>query len=257
MPTAWSGLLGIAVATWVVAWPVRAVEPDPDPGAPPAPSVDPDATDPDAMDPPPSRHGPVRTLGDWGQLANPAIAALIALSEDDSEGLRDLARGCLISVVGTAALKQVFDFTPLGERPSGGEGSFPSGHTSAAMCAPAFLHERYRESRYTAPLLATGGFVAYSRVWARKHHWRDVIASTVLALVVAHNTTERRESDDAPPGDVSAMLGAFSSAPSAPSGVQLGLVEGRRSAGLLELGRWSGPDQPSQGYWGIRVQGSF
>lgn len=263
--TARSGLLGIVVAVWVVASPVDAEEPAPA-ATDPAPAPSPD---PDPKDPPPSRDGPIRKLGDWGQLANPAIAALIAISEDDSEGLRDLARGCLITVVGTSVLKQVFNFTPLGKRPSGGDDSFPSGHASAAMCAPAFVHERYRETRYTAPLTATGGFVAYSRVWARKHRWRDVLASTALALVVAHNTTERHEDDDDEPlGGASARLTGLSSASAVPSGVQLGLVESvgfrqsdprtpTRITGMLELGSWSGPDLSSQRYWGVRIQGSF
>jgi len=217
---------------------------------------------------PRSRRGPIRTLGDWGQFVNPAAAAAISLSEDDPDGLKQLARGCFYTIAGTSVLKRIFNLTPLGERPDGGDNSFPSGHAAAAMCAPAYLHERYEQTRYTAPLTATGAFVMYSRVWARKHAWHDVLASAALAMAVAHNTTSYRSRERKRPS----LTSLSQVPPSAPAtgGVGLLLIErgshitadqegstGRSLEAGLELEPRASADSGTQSYIGFRVQGRF
>jgi len=279
----------LATSASLMAAPVHASEVEPTPSSPATQAADPQSLDPKLS----SRHGLIRKLGDWGQYANPLGAAIVTLSEDDSEGLRQLARGCLITIAGTSVLKRLFNFTPLGERPSGGGNSFPSGHASAAMCAPAFLHVRYGQARYTVPFAASGSFVAYSRVWALKHHWRDVLASTALSLVVAHNTSDRRDDEsDERRRERNAVL---ANASLAPAGAQLGFLrlgmhradetflasqlfpatsglsldtierdliagEARGSArleGLLEIGARPVTDGGTQTYFGLRFEGFF
>ena len=215
----------LALAASTFAWPALGAD---DPGG-------------SLVDPTPlsSRDGPIRTLGDWGQYLNPAAAALIALSEDDPEGAGQLAKGCALTIAATHALKWLFNFTPLGQRPTGGDSGFPSGHTSAAMCAPAFVHARYREARYTLPLAAGGSFVGYSRIWARKHHWRDVLASTALAFAVLHNATERRRDDrDAADRQIAAAQAFGGLGPR-------GLVGDGRAA-LHAISPWEPPLAPSR-----------
>ena len=248
--------------------PVYAVE---EPTAPqPAPEP-PDDGKPD------SRHGPIRRAGDIGMLLNPAAGALIALSEDDPDGLRQLARGCGITVAATSLLKLIFDRTWLGERPDGDRRSFPSGHTSGAMCGAAFVHYRYQENKYTVPLAGVGTFVGYSRMWARKHHLRDVVAGTVLAMAVANNTTHHRSGREERPrrGTPVPMssLSELESAPevqgahlllfeSAPGDPDAALALDTREPGMrggLALGTRGadGRDADPQMYLGLRFDGVF
>jgi membrane-associated phospholipid phosphatase len=69
--------------------------------------------------------------------------------------------------------------------------SFPSAHTSvvAGFCAPlalAALASRRRRVRFLGVLAAAGGtgLMAWARVWAGAHHLSDVVAASLLGLVV-------------------------------------------------------------------------
>ena len=120
------------------------------------------------------------TYGDAMQYALPLGAAGIALARHDHEGLRQLAQGCALTIGGTHLLKWVFDRTSLGRRPDGGTHSFPSGHTSAAMCGAMGLQSRYGNGT-GLPALALATTVGMSRIGEQRHHVRDVAASTLLA----------------------------------------------------------------------------
>jgi hypothetical protein len=228
---------------------------------------------------PDSRHGPIRRAGDYGGILNPVAAGVIALSEDDPDGLRQLARGCGVTVAATSLLKLIFDRTWLGERPDGDRRSFPSGHTSGAMCGAAFVHYRYQDNKYTVPLGSVGVFVGYSRMWARKHHLRDVIAGTALAFAVAHNATHHRSGNEEgrrPPSPVPSLSPSLSpslafAAPDV-SGPHLLLFErggGDPAAELaldtlepgvrggLALGTRRAPESEAQLYLGLRFDGVF
>jgi len=260
-----AGLLALSLIAGPLAAPaapVRAEEP-----AAAEPSREPGDAKPD------SRHGPIRKAGDIGMILNPAVAGVIALSEDDPDGLRQLARGCGITVAATSLLKLIFDRTWLGERPDGNRNSFPSGHTSSAMCGAAFVHYRYQDNRYTVPLGAVGAFVGYSRIWARKHHLRDVIAGTALAMVSAHNTTHHRSGNEEgrrPPSPVPALAQTFD--PPDVMGTHLLLFERGASdpdaelaldalepglRGGLAFGTRRAPDVEPQMYLGLRFDGVF
>ena len=68
--------------------------------------------------------------------------------------------------------------------------SFPSDTAALAFAPAQFLWDRYGWE-YGIPAYAAAGFVAYSRVDARKHHWYDVTASAVLAFGVSQVFTTR------------------------------------------------------------------
>ena len=58
--------------------------------------------------------------------------------------------------------------------------SFPSGHTSAAFSGATFIHKRYGFNK-ACPIYIVASFVGYSRVYAEKHYWEDVLAGAILA----------------------------------------------------------------------------
>lgn len=121
------------------------------------------------------------TYGDVGRYALPAGAAILALSQDDTDGLRQLLASGAVTLGATYALKYAVDDT----RPNGGRRSFPSGHTAWAFTGAAFIHHRYGwEWGLPAELAATA--VAVSRVDGDFHRWRDVIASAVIAHASAY-----------------------------------------------------------------------
>lgn len=118
--------------------------------------------------------------GDALQYLLPLGAAGITLARHDSEGLRQVAGGCALTIGSAHLFKALFNKTALGRRPDGGTHSFPSGHTAAAMCGAMGLQSRYGNST-GLPAVALATTVAFSRIGEQRHHVRDVAASTVLA----------------------------------------------------------------------------
>ena len=122
--------------------------------------------------------------GDAMQYLLPLSAAGVSLARHDSEGLRQLAGGCALTLASTHLLKWALSDTAWGRRPDGGAHSFPSGHTAAAQCGAMALQSRYGDS-YGLPAMALATTVGMSRVGEQRHHVRDVAASTVLAFAAA------------------------------------------------------------------------
>lgn len=118
--------------------------------------------------------------GDIIQVLNPLIALGATLYFGDYQGSKQYAYDFAATFAATEVLKYAFDGTRWGERPNGGSQSFPSGHTSSACSAAAFVSDRYGW-QYSLPLYGSALFTAYSRVDEHYHHWRDVIGGCVLA----------------------------------------------------------------------------
>ena len=57
--------------------------------------------------------------------------------------------------------------------------SFPSGHTSIAFSGATFLAQRYGH-KMVIPAYIMASFVGYSRVYADKHYWEDVLAGAAI-----------------------------------------------------------------------------
>ncbi len=117
-------------------------------------------------------------IGTGVAIALPMIAGGISLAKTDWTGVAELGVDTVLTVGTAYALKHVVKE----KRPDGSDyQSFPS-DTSALAFAPAqYLWDRYGW-QYGLPAYAAAGFVAYSRVDARKHHWYDVTASAALAF---------------------------------------------------------------------------
>lgn len=122
-------------------------------------------------------------VGDILQYMPTAAGYTASLFKKDPEGARQLTRSTLVTAGLTAGIKEATNNTSWGERPNGGQRSFPSGHTSLACSGAAFLNERYGWE-YGLPALAVAGTVAASRVESDKHHVRDVLAGCALSFIV-------------------------------------------------------------------------
>ena len=90
----------------------------------------------------------------------------------------------------SASLKKlVTKYIPkLSVRPNGGKDSMPSGHTCAAFAGFGCLFFGINEYNIiliiaTTVLLILAVFTGFSRIAAKKHHFRDVCAGATIGLI--------------------------------------------------------------------------
>jgi membrane-associated phospholipid phosphatase len=126
------------------------------------------------------------TYGDVGRYALPVGAAALATLMDDTEGLKQLVLSSAVTMGATYGLKYAVNDM----RPNGGARSFPSGHTSFAFTGAAYVYKRYGW-KWGVPAEIAAAAVAYSRVDANAHRWRDVLASAALAHVSTYFLVDR------------------------------------------------------------------
>jgi len=113
----------------------------------------------------------------------PVSALAIAYFKGDTEGEKQWLRNVIANQTLTSVARLAFNETSWGERPTGNPYGFPSGHVAFVASGASFLQERYGW-QYGVPAWLLTGYVAYNRVDNDHHHWRDVIASGVLAYGV-------------------------------------------------------------------------
>jgi membrane-associated phospholipid phosphatase len=120
----------------------------------------------------------IETAGQAIAIALPIAAGGFTIATDDWTGLAELTE-TTGATVGTAFLLK---YVVPEERPDhSNKQSFPS-DTAALAFAPAnFLWDRYGW-QYGVPAYLAAGFVGYSRVESKQHHWWDVAASAGLAF---------------------------------------------------------------------------
>ncbi|MDE5808582.1 MAG: phosphatase PAP2 family protein, partial [Muribaculaceae bacterium] len=66
---------------------------------------------------------------------------------------------------------------------------FPSGHSSISFATAAFVQRRYGWA-VGAPAYALSCYVAWGRVFAKKHHWWDVCAGAAIGAGSAYIFTK-------------------------------------------------------------------
>jgi len=128
----------------------------------------------------------IETAGTAVAVALPLVAGGITAYKHDWNGTAELVVSTALTVGTVYGLKHLVRECRPFARPCtpGGPNwdSFPS-DTSALAFAPAqFLWQRYGW-RYGLPAYAAAGFVGWSRVDAKKHHWYDVAASAGISLL--------------------------------------------------------------------------
>lgn len=130
-----------------------------------------------------------KTIGDVLALGLPAVAAGISFAQDDASGVFQLAKSEAFTFATTEVLKRVVHET----RPNGHDDqSFPSGHAAVAFAAAQYMQMK-GGWEYGIPAYLTASVVAYSRVRADEHYWKDVLAGAALGITSSYYFTDTRE----------------------------------------------------------------
>lgn len=115
-------------------------------------------------------------------VAMPVAALTGVLVARDWTGLKQGAFTAAASVGTTMILK----YAVKERRPDGSNRhSFPSGHSSTTFATAAFLQRRYGW-KLGAPAYALATCTAWGRVFAKKHHWWDVVAGAGIGAGSAY-----------------------------------------------------------------------
>jgi membrane-associated phospholipid phosphatase len=137
-----------------------------------------------------AKAGGVESAGTDVAVALPLLAGGLVLAKRDWTGAAELT----VDTVGTVGTTYLLKKLIREQRPDKSDfESFPS-DTSALAFAPAqFVWDRYGWE-YGVPAYLAAGFVGFSRVDAKKHHWWDVAASAGIAFTFSKIfTTEYRK----------------------------------------------------------------
>jgi len=137
----------------------------------------------------PAFAGSSESLGTDVAIALPVIAGGITLYKNDWMGAAQLT----VDTVATVGLAYGLKHVIKEQRPDKSDFQSMPSDTAALAFAPAqFLWDRYGWE-YGVPAYLAAGFVGYSRVDAKKHHWYDVAASAGIAFTFSKLfTTEYR-----------------------------------------------------------------
>jgi membrane-associated phospholipid phosphatase len=134
----------------------------------------------------------VELAGDVIQIALPAAAFTSTIIwQGDDKPHWQFVKTMAVSVVVTHSAKHIINK----QRPNGGNYSFPSGHTSAAFTGAAFIQKRYGWNA-GIPCYVLASFVGWSRVYANKHDYWDVLGGAVVGIGSAYLFTKKYQKND-------------------------------------------------------------
>ena len=120
----------------------------------------------------------VKKSTDVLMFATPAAGFVTSLLLKDYEGTKQLVLGAATSVAASYLLK----YTVKKERPDGSDRhAFPSNHTAMSFQGAAFIQRRYGW-KYGIPAYLLSGYVAWGRVYAKRHDGWDVLAGAAIGI---------------------------------------------------------------------------
>ena len=126
------------------------------------------------------KNSTVSKIGDYMQVAVPAYALGMAVSEPGWEGTKQFAYSFGAMEATVYSLK----YMTKERRPNKTDHhSFPSGHTASAFSGATFIHQRYGFKQAIIPY-AMAGYTAYSRIVTDKHYWWDTVAGAAISAVM-------------------------------------------------------------------------
>lgn len=124
----------------------------------------------------------VKVSGDVILAAMPLATLTGVIIEKDWQGLKQAAFTTATTLGATYILKYSIKKT----RPDGSDRhSFPSAHTSITFANAAFLQRRYGW-KFGGPAYALATYVGWSRTFAKKHDWWDVITGAAIGAGSAY-----------------------------------------------------------------------
>ena len=124
----------------------------------------------------------IGTSTDVTLIALPVAALTTVLIRQDWEGLKQGVFTGIASFGTTLILK----YSVRELRPDHSNyHSFPSGHSSTAFAAAAFMQRRYGW-KFGIPAYTVATYTAVGRVLAKKHHWWDCVAGAAIGAASAY-----------------------------------------------------------------------
>lgn len=124
----------------------------------------------------------VATSTDVIAIALPAAALAGTLILKDWQGLKQGAFTALAAGGATLILK----YSIKERRPDHSNyHSFPSGHSAVTFASAAYLQRRYGW-KFGGPAYALANYVAWGRVFSKKHNWWDVVAGAAIGAGSAY-----------------------------------------------------------------------
>lgn len=139
----------------------------------------------------------IEVSGDILEYAMPAAAlASTFIWTDDTRPCLQFAKSVGVAVGTAYILKQVVDkkrpdFDPNNPRYD----SFPSGHTTSAFVSAAFMERRYGW-KVGVPAYLVAAWVGYSRVYAERHDWWDVLGGATIGTASSYLFTKAYKKDN-------------------------------------------------------------
>jgi membrane-associated phospholipid phosphatase len=121
-----------------------------------------------------------------GLPASAIVSSLIL--EKGKDGLFHAAASFGATFLTTIVLKNMVNK----ERPDGEKYAFPSGHTSISFSAAAFMQKRYGW-KFGIPFYLLAGYVGWSRVYADRHDYWDVLGGVAVGTGCAYLFTRPYE----------------------------------------------------------------
>lgn len=120
----------------------------------------------------------IKTSTDILMFATPLAGLATTIAMGDYKGTKQLVLGGATSLAASYLLK----YTIKKKRPDGSDyHSFPSNHTAMSFQGAAFIQRRYGW-KYSIPAYLVSGYVAWGRVYAKRHDCWDVLAGAVIGI---------------------------------------------------------------------------
>lgn len=123
-------------------------------------------------------HGAVKTSTDILMFVTPAAGFITTLALEDYEGTKQLIFAGATSIATSYLLK----YAIRKQRPDESNNhSFPSNHTAMAFQGASFIAQRYGW-KYSIPAYLVSGYVAWGRVYVKRHDTWDVLAGAAIGI---------------------------------------------------------------------------
>lgn len=149
----------------------------------------------------------VRTSTDVVLVAMPVATLGIAIAHRDWKGIGIGAA----EAAGTLAVTYGLKYAVHKRRPDGSDRrSFPSGHSSLVFTDASFLMRRYGW-KFGVPAYALATYVAWGRVYARKHDFWDVAVGAAIGSAIGLLSTRpfMKQVEIAPAAITDPVTGSF------------------------------------------------